>query len=133
MQKKKRISKHLNLGKVLTNRSKPAKLPKKRWTKPRRRCKKPQSKCSNWPITELPVDLDKEMSQKLKEMAQKLNKAAERLNELNDKVQSGQRLNEQEKQELNELMQQLGAQKKEHQEQAMTPMEKFLEGVSIES
>ena len=74
---------------------------------------------------QLPVDMDQEMSERLKEMADKLEQAARRLSELNDKVQSGQSLSGEEKQELNELMQQLGDQKQQHQEQSMTPMEKF--------
>lgn len=73
----------------------------------------------------LPVDVDQGMSEQLKELAAKLSKAAERLQELTDKVDSGQQLSQEEQQDLKDLMEQMGAAKKQHQQQSMEPTEQL--------
>ncbi|MEL6109327.1 MAG: hypothetical protein AAFU85_25250 [Planctomycetota bacterium] len=70
---------------------------------------------------ELPVDVDREMNEWLKEMAKEMDEVAKRLEELQKKAGSPGGLSEEDKKELQELMDQVQKQRDKHDQQMMQP------------
>ncbi|MEM6688945.1 MAG: hypothetical protein AAF664_05925, partial [Planctomycetota bacterium] len=70
---------------------------------------------------ELPVDIDREMNQRLQEMAKEMDDVAAKLAELQKKSEANGGLSKQEQKEFQELVERVGQQRKKHDQQMMSP------------